>query len=111
MERLLTPVSRTERVYMSKKYEEDFKDFVSKLVVEEGKKATDVANEMDLSPKTIYRWVKQYREKVKRHQEKTGYRTPSEYEQREKEFQDEIKELKEELEIIKKAAHIFMKSQ
>lgn len=100
-----------ERVYMPRSYDQEFKEYIAKLVVDERNKASDVAREMDISPKTISRWVKRYREKQKLNQEETGYITPSEFKKREKELLDQINELKEENEIIKKAAHIFMKSQ
>nr|WP_176371262.1 transposase [Litchfieldia alkalitelluris] len=96
---------------MIKTYDEEFKEYIAKLVVEEGKKATEVSSEMDISSKNIYRWVKKYREKLKQSKEGTEYITPGEYKKREKELLDQINELKEENEIIKKAAHIFMKGR
>ncbi|MDE5413765.1 transposase [Alkalihalobacillus sp. MEB203] len=96
---------------MARKYDHEFKEYIAKLVVDEGNKATDVAREMDISPKTISRWVRDYRNKIKLNQEEISYITPSEYRKREKELLDQINNLKEENEIIKKAAHIFMQSQ
>lgn len=96
---------------MGRNYDEEFKERIVKLVIEEGKTAIDVADEMDISDKTVYRWVKKHREKVALQQENSGYKTPSEYEEREKELLKQLKELEEENAIIKKAAHIFMKSQ
>nr|WP_206662903.1 transposase [Anaerobacillus alkaliphilus] len=96
---------------MRRSYDQEFKEYIAKLVVDEGKKATDVGREMDISPKTISRWVKDYRNKIKMSQEGLSYITPSEFKKREKELLDQINELKEENEIIKKAARIFMQSQ
>ncbi|MDG5786004.1 transposase [Evansella sp. AB-P1] len=96
---------------MGRVYDKEFKEYIAKLVVDEGNKASEVAREMDLSPKTISRWVRDYRKMIKSKQEGIDYITPSEYKKREKEWIDKINELKEENEIIKKAAHIFMKSQ
>lgn len=96
---------------MGRSYDDEFKEYIAKLVVDEGNKASDVAREMDLSPKTISRWVREYRNKKNASQEGMAYITPSEFKKREKELLDQINELKEENEIIKKAAHIFMKSQ
>ncbi|WP_404350805.1 transposase [Sutcliffiella horikoshii] len=93
---------------MSKRYDPEFKEYIAKLVVEEGNKASDISKEMDLSPKNISRWVSIYRKKTKAVE---SYITPGEFKKREKELLDQINELKEENEIIKKAAHIFMKSQ
>ncbi|KGA95474.1 hypothetical protein AJ85_06230 [Alkalihalobacillus alcalophilus ATCC 27647 = CGMCC 1.3604] len=96
---------------MSKVYDEDFKEYVSKLVVEEGRKVSEVSSELDIVDKTIYRWVKKYRERLALKEKESGYKTPSEYEKREKELVKRLKDLEEENAIIKKAAHIFMKSQ
>ena len=95
---------------MSRKFDEDFKEYISKLVVEEGKKVTEVGSELDISNKSIYRWVKKYREKLAFKEKESNYKTPSEYEKREKELLERLRELEEENAIIKKAAHIFMKS-
>lgn len=100
-----------ERVKMGRYYDHDFKQYIAKLVVEEGKKAKEISREMDIPYKTMLRWVSNYRGKKKLKQEEMGYITPGEFKKREKELLNEINELKEENDIIKKAAHIFMKNQ
>jgi len=95
---------------MGRYYDDEFKEYIAKLVVDEGNKASNVAREMDLSPKTISRWIRNYRDKKKAEKDGIAYITPSEFKKREKELLDQIKELQEENEIIKKAAHIFMKN-
>jgi transposase len=96
---------------MSRHYDQEFKDYVSKLVVEEGKKVTEVGMELDISSKTIYRWVKKYRDRIAVKEKEKGYKTPSEYEEEKKELLKRLKEMEEENAIIKKAAHIFMRGQ
>lgn len=96
---------------MGKHYDDEFKEYIAKMVVDEGKKATDVSREMDLPYKTMTRWIRDYRKKKQLKAEELDYITPSEHKKREKELLDQIKELKEENEIVKKAAHIFMKNQ
>lgn len=65
---------------MGKHYDKEYKDYVSKLVVEEGRKATDLARELELNYKTLSRWVAAYRMKTQGDQPKGNYITPSELE-------------------------------
>ncbi|MBU5255839.1 transposase [Tissierella praeacuta] len=43
-----------------KKYSKEFKIQVVKQVIEEGKKVSHIANELDLSRDMVYRWVNEY---------------------------------------------------
>lgn len=43
-----------------KKYSKEFKVQVVKQVIEEGKKISHIANELDLSRDMVYRWVNEY---------------------------------------------------
>jgi transposase len=65
---------------LGKHYDQEYKDYVSKLVVEDGRKASDVAFELEISPKTISRWVATYRMKVNVGKSNETYITPSELE-------------------------------
>ncbi|WHY75409.1 transposase [Neobacillus sp. WH10] len=96
---------------MGKHHTQEYKEYVSKLIVEEGRKASDVAYELEISAKTISRWVAAYRMKI--NAEKTGenYITPSELEKLKKQHEKELQQLREENEILKKAMHIFTKNQ
>ncbi|KGX85637.1 hypothetical protein N783_14175 [Pontibacillus marinus BH030004 = DSM 16465] len=93
---------------MGRTYDNEFKQYVARLVVDEGKPATEVAREMDVPYKTMNRWTREYRKEKEAKAEELNYVTPSEYRKREKELLDRIQELEEENEIVKKAAHIFM---
>lgn len=95
---------------MGKHYEQEYKEYVSKLIVEEGRKATDVAFELEISPKTISGWVKAYREKTNGNK-KENYITPKELEHLKTQHEKELEQLREENEILKKAMHIFTKNQ
>ena len=95
---------------MGKQHSQELKDYASKLVVEEGRKATDVAFELEISPKTISRWAKEYRTRING-DKTTPYMTPSELEKLKKEHEKELEKLREENEILKKAMHIFTKNQ
>ncbi|MEH7385185.1 transposase [Bacillus sp. JJ1521] len=94
---------------MGKHHTQEYKEYVSKLIVEEGRKATDVAYELEIPYKTLIIWVKTYREKL--NSKKTDYITPKELEELKKQHEREIEQLREENEILKKAMHIFTKSQ
>lgn len=43
-------------------YTKEFRINAAKLVVDEHRPATSVAEELNVSPKTLHSWVKQYRE-------------------------------------------------
>ncbi|GGE53535.1 hypothetical protein GCM10011391_35490 [Pullulanibacillus camelliae] len=88
---------------MGKRHDQEYKEYVAKLVVEEGRKQRDVAYELEVSSTTIGRWVKSYREKGQKKTEK--YLTPSEVEKLKREHEIALEELKEENEILKKAMH------
>jgi transposase len=96
---------------MGKHYDPEYKEYISKLIVEEGRKATDVAYETEVSPKTISRWVAAYRAKISAGKTSENYITPTELEKLKKQHEKEIQQYKEENEILKKAMHIFTKNQ
>jgi transposase len=81
-------------------FDQEYKDYVSKLVVEEGRKISDVARELELSYKTLSRWVAEYRKKTKGDQPKENYITPSELEMLKKQHEKELQQLREENEIL-----------
>lgn len=96
---------------MRKRFDQEYKDYVSKLVVEEGRKAKEVAYELELSYKTLCRWVAEYKKNVRGDQPKENYITPTELEKLKKQHEKELQQLREENEILKKAMHIFTKNQ
>jgi len=96
---------------MGKHFDQEYKEYVSKLIVEEGRTAKDVAYELEISYKTLSRWVKVYREKVNGNQTPEKYITPKELEKLKKQHERELEQLREENEILKKAMHIFTKNQ
>lgn len=96
---------------LAKHFDQEYKDYVSKLVVEEGRKASDVAYELELSPKTVSRWVSAYRTKMNAGKMSETYITPSELEKLKKQHEKELAEAREEIEILKKAMRIFTKNQ
>lgn len=47
---------------MAKQYDNDFKLNTVKLVVEEGKVASQAARDLGIMPKTLHGWVAQYKD-------------------------------------------------
>lgn len=93
---------------MSKYYESEYREYVAKMVVEEGRKARDLSHELEVPYSTISRWVREYKERKVTSQSQE-YMTPSELEKLKKQYEKEMKALQEENEILKKAMHIFTK--
>jgi transposase len=96
---------------MGKHFSQEYKEYASKLVVDEGRKATDVAYELEISYKSLSRWVKDYKEKINLTHTPENYLTPKELEKLMKQHEKELQQLREENEILKKAMHIFTKNQ
>ncbi|QKE73674.1 hypothetical protein HPK19_13040 [Arthrobacter citreus] len=49
---------------MGKHYNQEYIDYVSKLIVEEGRKATEVSYELELPYSSVCKWVKSYKRKL-----------------------------------------------
>lgn len=96
---------------MGQHHTQEYKDYVSKLIVEDGRIAAEVARELEISTKSISRWVAAYKSKMNPEEENQKYITPSEFEKLKKQHEIELQKLKEENEILKKAMHIFTKNQ
>ena len=111
------------------KYTEEMREETAKFILETGKSATSVAEEMGIDTNTVCRWVRDYRRKhnMPSYAEEKGIRTNppkdsmelkmqnKELEARLREKEKEIKRLnavvqeeREKIEILKKSLHIFM---
>lgn len=95
---------------MAKHYDHDYREYVAKLVVEDGRSAREIAYELEIAKSTVGRWVASYREKLNEGNN-AKYQTQNELARIQKEQEKEIKRLKEENEILKKAMHIFTHDQ
>ena len=80
---------------MGKHFDQEYKDYVSKLIVEEGRKASDVARELEISPKTISSWVSAYRTKSNAGKTNETYITPTELEKLKKQHEKELEQMQE----------------
>jgi transposase len=96
---------------MGKHFDQEYKDYVVKLVVQEGRKASDLSRELEISYKTLSRWVADHKKKAQGDQPKENYITPTELEMLKKQHEKELQQLREENDILKKAMHIFTKNQ
>ncbi|MFB4163964.1 transposase [Alteribacillus sp. JSM 102045] len=97
----------------TKNHSKEFREFVAKQVIQDGRKITEMAQTLNIPYGTIKNWVqgmrKEYRKAENDRQEQLL--TASEYKQLyEKERQEKL-ELQEENDIIKKAMHIFTQDQ
>lgn len=96
---------------MKKHHDQAYRDYVSKLVVEDRRVAREVSYELEIPYGTLCRWVSNYKKKVLGEKEPEKLITPSELEKLKKQHEKDINRLREENEILKKAMHIFTKSQ
>ena len=83
----------------------EYKKEMVKLVTELGKKPTEVAEDIGVTPTTIRRWIKQYSTYGEDAFPGKGKLRPKDAEQ--KRLEKENKDLKEEIAILKKAMGIF----
>ena len=96
------------------KYTKEFKDSTVQLVMNSDKSALSIANELDINPKTLYNWVKEYKKlnniKIdsRRNIQKTSTAKET-VEEEAKRLRAENKILKQERDILKKAAAYFAK--
>lgn len=95
---------------MGRKYDQDFKLYLTKMVVEEGKKQTAVSREMDVPLGTLNRWVGEYKKKQNAEENGVEYLTPSEQKKKESDYDKRIRDLHEENESLKKAMHNFSRN-
>ena len=96
-----------------KSYSAEFKEYVTKMVVLDGHKMTDISNKLDIPYGTLKRWVLAYRKQQKQAEKERQEQllTATEYKELyEKERQNRL-EIEEENEILKKAMHIFTQSK
>lgn len=92
-----------------KNYSAEFREYVTKMIVLDGHKQTELSDKLDIPYGTLKRWIQAYRKKQKEaeKEEQNQLLTASEYKVLyEKERQNRL-EMEEENEILKKAMHIF----
>ena len=92
---------------MGKHHDKDFKIYAARLVLEEGRKPRELAEELNISIPTLRNWINIYKEtnEVGSADSSNGFSGLSLKEEKDK----IIRDLQEENEILKKAMHIFTK--
>lgn len=93
---------------MGKHFDLEYKIQIAQMVVEDGKKATQLARDLDIPVGTIRNWVDAYKKKRQNGFVGSG-NTPLDLKPY-KDLQKENTDLKQEVEILKKALHIFTKN-
>lgn len=107
------------------KYSQEMREETARFVLENGRSATSVAEELGIDVNTVCRWVRDYRRKhgMPSYAEEKGIvkakaLTEGEQKHRIKELERELKKRDKELrderekvEILKKSLHIFMQPQ
>ena len=92
-----------------KSYSKEFKINAIKMITEEGRRASEVARELDISPNLLYRWKSRYFEDNEESFPGHGKLKPGDdYVRR---LERENKRLKAERDILKKAAIFFAKEE
>jgi len=101
---------------MPKHYDSEYKKYVCRLAVEEGRKMSDLSRELDIPYSTLGKWVRKYKkeedwrqtsDKKRGTAQKPIFKTPSDYEKEITSREKEINKLQEENDILKKAMHVF----
>lgn len=98
---------------MDKRKDKEYKEYVAKLIVDDGGKATEVAYELDLVACTIRRQASEYQEKKNRlaNPDCEQLMSATELRQRLKDAERRLQEREEGINILKKAMHVFNRNQ
>lgn len=99
-------MAKTEVRRARRKFTDEFKAGVVRLVLDEGKTAGAVARELDLTDSAVREWVA--RAQAERTKGKSGGLTTAEREELAR-LRKEVRELKLERDVLKKAAAFFAK--
>jgi len=97
------------------KYTQELRDRKAKHIIESGKSATGIAEEMGIDTNTVCRWVRDYRRKnhMPSYEQSKGIKKVTDHYDKEvnkqlKERDKRIRNLEEEVDILKKSLRIFM---
>jgi len=100
------PMADTPKRRPRRRFDDDFKAQVVRLVLDEGKKVSEVARDLDLTESALRGWVE--RARADRGKGKPGVLTSEERVELAK-LRKEVRELRIERDILKKAAAFFAK--
>lgn len=95
----------------------EYKDYLCRLVVEDKRKVTELARELNISHSTLQKWVGMYKKnqsvfkpQPQNPSPKAGFKTVSDFEKEIRERDKQIAKLEEQNAILKKAMHVFTQS-
>ena len=106
------------------KYSSDMREQTAKMIVEGGKSATSIAEELGIDKNTVCRWARDYRrdKKLPTYAQAKGIKTSTpraeaelllkvkELEREAKQREKQLKEEEEKVDILKKSLRIFMQA-
>lgn len=106
---------------MAKHHDVEYKNYVCRLVIEEGQKITELSKQLGISSRTISRWLKHYKNETgwaeqyieeQKTQEQTEklkefYLTDSDLKKEHDALRKDYERLIRENQILKKAMHVF----
>ncbi|MBO8155546.1 MAG: transposase [Bacillaceae bacterium] len=92
-----------------KQYDPAFRDYVVRLVVQDGRRLTEISRELEIPYDTLSTWVGTYRRQLKKAEKdrQSSLLTATEYKEKYEAERKRALELEEENEILKKAMRIF----
>ena len=93
-----------------KHYSNEYKEQIAKVIVEDRRKAAEVARDLEIPVSTLYKWISAYKNKLNPNADRVQFHSGAEFKKMENEYKKQLYEKQEELEILKKAMHIFAKS-
>lgn len=91
------------------KYTKEFKDSSVQLALNSDKSTAKIAVDLDVNEKTLYNWVRQYKQANNIEITTLGNTTKESFEDEARRLRKENKTLKQERDILKKAAAYFAK--
>lgn len=93
----------------ARNYDPDFKEYLCKLVVQDGRRMVDLSRELDVPYSSLEKWVTAYKKRLRdaEKNKQKQLKTATEYKADNETLTQENIELREELEILKKAMRIF----
>jgi transposase len=100
---------KMEGLKQRKEYDKEFKRETVRLIIQSGKRTSEVAKDLGINPNVIYRWLKQYNEDSENSFPGKGHQKPAEEELRK--LKKQLADVTEERDILKKAISIFSKTR
>lgn len=94
---------------MARRFDKEFKEQAVKLVLDGGKQVSETARQLEISPKTLHKWVSDYKQDPVNSFVGSGNLKPEDAAMRD--LKKRLKDLEEENAILKKAMGIFAKNQ